>query len=76
MTRAAIGFRFECSGRSSKDLQAILAVTEQRRMVASRLEAVPPSNKDNIDLTPTILQVEGAISGSQGISPGGGRRPV
>jgi hypothetical protein len=41
----------------------------ERSMSALRLEAVPSSKpaKENINLTTTILQVEGPLSGSQGM---------
>ena len=48
-------------------------------MGASRSEAVPLSKlaeHDNIDLTPTILQVGGPMSGLQGISFGRRKRRV
>ena len=83
VTKAVIGFRFDWSERSSKDLQAMSKVAEQSR--GETLDG--PSfrrgglwrtwwvlrdwkpysdrswpNKDNIDLTPIILQVGGPIS--------------
>ena len=73
LTKAGIGFRFVCRGRSSKDLQAISAVVDRRRTsvsvhrgVRGGVEAMGTSRLE----AKRILQVGGPIGVLQDISSG------